>query len=47
MEEEYKSKIKNIGNEKLSDVSVPEFEQIKPNIDLSKLKYYNSLRRIF
>lgn len=47
MEEEYKAKIKNIGNEKLSDVSVPEFEQIKPNIDLSKLKYYNSLRRIF
>lgn len=41
MEEEYKAKIKNIGNEKSNIKNIPEFEKIRPNIDFSKLKYYN------
>ncbi len=43
MEEEYKSREKNIGNEKNENINVPEFEPIKPNIDFSKLKYFNSI----
>lgn len=41
MEEEYKSRIKNIGTEKTSVKAIPEFEKIRPNIDFTKLKYYN------
>ena len=40
MEEEYKNNIKSIGNEKTATKNA-EFETIKPNIDFSKLKYYN------
>lgn len=47
MEDEYKSKEKNIGNEKTKDISVPEFEKIKPNIDIQKLRYFNNVRRLF
>jgi len=41
MEDEYKSKIKNIGSDKTGNQNIPEFDTIKPNIDFSKLKYYN------
>ena len=43
MEEEYKTKVKNPGEEKRSDIKIPDFEQIKPNIDFSKLKYFNGI----
>lgn len=42
MEEEYKDKIKNIENEKIAKIDVLEFEEIKPNVDFEKLKYFNS-----
>ena len=35
LEEEYKKRIKNIGDEKRNFVQVKEFEKIKPNIDFS------------
>ena len=41
MEEEYKTSIKNMGLEKTNIKIVPEFEKIRPNIDFTKLKYYN------
>lgn len=41
MEEEYKAKIKNIGYDKTSIKVIPEFEKIRPNVDFTKLKYYN------
>lgn len=41
MEEEYKQNVKNIGNDKSNIINIPEFEKIRPNIDFSKLKYYN------
>lgn len=43
MEDEYKSKLKNIGNERRNLNSTQEFETIRPNIDFDKLKYYNSI----
>jgi len=43
MEEEYKAKAKNPGQEKLRSINIPNFEQIKPNIDFSKLKYFNGI----
>ncbi len=39
-EEEYRNNIKNIGDEK-ENTKNAEFETIKPNIDFSKLKFYN------
>ena len=41
MEEEYKAKVKNIGYEKKEVKALPEFEKIKPNIDFTKLNYFN------
>jgi len=41
MEEIYKLKEKNIGNDKQNDIKIANFETIKPNIDFSNLKYYN------
>lgn len=41
MEDEYRSRIKNIGVEKTDVKPLPEFEKIRPNIDFSNLKYYN------
>ena len=41
MEEEYRASIKNIGFEKANIKMMPEFEKVRPNIDFTKLKYYN------
>lgn len=41
MEEEYLEKNKNIGIEKTTNIQTPNFENISPNIELEKLKYYN------
>lgn len=41
MEEEYKENTRNIGVEKTTIKAIPEFEKIRPNIDFTKLKYYN------
>ena len=41
MEEEYKKSLKNIGYDKDKIINIPEFEKIKPNIELEKLQYFN------
>lgn len=43
LEDEYKAKLKNIGKEKTKLEKVNEFDTIRPNIDFTKLKYYNSI----
>ena len=41
MEEEYKEKIKKIGQEKTQYKAIIDFEKIRPNINFTNLKYYN------
>ncbi len=43
MEEDYILSKENIGDENKKATLVPEFEEIKPNIDFDKLKFYNSI----
>lgn len=43
MEEEYKSKTKEIGKDKTRETKMVEFEEIRPNINFNNLKYFNEL----
>ena len=42
MEDEYRAKLKNVGKEKVKAEDISKFDVIKPNIDFTKLKYFNS-----